>query len=357
MNSDYLVTSLKDDNYLNGVSTLDLVMIQRHILGIELLANPYRVIAADVNNSESVDGLDLVELRKLILGIYNELPQNTSWRFVDSDYIFPDVLNPFPYDENVDLYNLQSNINDADFVGVKIGDVDASALPNAQSVVVENRNKDYKVAVVESLTEKGNKRIQFRTSDEINLAGLQMEIGIGSGNLLAVVPMKLQLEDANIAWDLVDDKFLRISWNDSDVVTAEADEILFEILLDKTGSISKTENVFNEIYTEEGGSIVTRKMGFTTEELLTGEQFSLDQNIPNPFKDVTTIGYNLPQDEMVTLIITDVDGKHIHKEERQGLKGYNEIDVKADLVNGAGVLYYQLKAGKHIASKKMIILK
>ena len=73
MNTNYRINAVKDENYLQGISTLDLVMIQRHILGIELLASPYSIIAADVNSSETIDGIDLVELRKLILGIYDEL--------------------------------------------------------------------------------------------------------------------------------------------------------------------------------------------------------------------------------------------------------------------------------------------
>jgi hypothetical protein len=39
------------------------------------------LIAADVNNDGKVSASDLTELRKLILGIYNELPNNSSWRF------------------------------------------------------------------------------------------------------------------------------------------------------------------------------------------------------------------------------------------------------------------------------------
>ena len=75
-------------HHRNGVSTLDLVRIQKHLLGIEALSSPYDLIAADANNSESVSAIDLVELRKLILGIYTELPANQSWRFVDKGFLF-----------------------------------------------------------------------------------------------------------------------------------------------------------------------------------------------------------------------------------------------------------------------------
>ncbi len=68
--ADFQINVERNDAYRNGVSTLDLVRIQKHLLGIEPLTSPYDLIAADANNSQSVSAIDLVELRKLILGIY-----------------------------------------------------------------------------------------------------------------------------------------------------------------------------------------------------------------------------------------------------------------------------------------------
>ncbi|MBK9737545.1 MAG: hypothetical protein IPO92_22355 [Saprospiraceae bacterium] len=78
----YEVSANKGGDYINGVSTLDLVMIQRHILGIQSLESPYKLIAADANNDGKVTASDLTDLRKLILGITNTLPSNESWRFL-----------------------------------------------------------------------------------------------------------------------------------------------------------------------------------------------------------------------------------------------------------------------------------
>jgi hypothetical protein len=57
------VTASRDDNHKNGVSTLDMVQIQKHLLGIVPFTDPYQFIAADVNNSQSVSTIDLVEIR------------------------------------------------------------------------------------------------------------------------------------------------------------------------------------------------------------------------------------------------------------------------------------------------------
>ena len=60
LNMDYNISGTSVENYLNGVSTLDLVMIQRHILGVESLDSPYKMIAADINADNRINGQDLV---------------------------------------------------------------------------------------------------------------------------------------------------------------------------------------------------------------------------------------------------------------------------------------------------------
>ena len=57
--------------------------------------SPFKIIAADINSDTRVTAIDLVELRKLILGVYTELPQNDSWRFVDATQTFADATRPF----------------------------------------------------------------------------------------------------------------------------------------------------------------------------------------------------------------------------------------------------------------------
>ncbi len=126
----YSITPSKDTNYLNGVTTYDLALIQKHILGLQLLDSPYKIIAADANQDGQVTSYDIVILRKLILGYTDKLPHDKSWRFMPSEYVFPDPLNPFQpaFPERIDepgnpyyYYN---------FIGVKIGDVDYSADPD-----------------------------------------------------------------------------------------------------------------------------------------------------------------------------------------------------------------------------------
>lgn len=128
-----VVTPSRDDNPLNGVSTFDVVLISRHILGTQLLGSPYRMIAADVNQSGTITILDLIQIRKLILGVTTSFPNAPSWRFVPSEYQFPIPSNPWQetFPEVIVLDDLEEGgVISGNFIGIKIGDVNGSAQGN-----------------------------------------------------------------------------------------------------------------------------------------------------------------------------------------------------------------------------------
>ncbi len=127
----YFITPSRDVNDNNGLSTFDLVLFSKHILGIDPLDSPWKIIAVDANKSNSVTTFDIVETRKLLLGIYSTFPDNTSWRFFRADWTFDNPALPFLNMPPADyaIYNLQTNTANLNFKGVKIGDANNSADP------------------------------------------------------------------------------------------------------------------------------------------------------------------------------------------------------------------------------------
>ncbi len=176
LNRNYKLSPYQNSNPLEGVTTLDLVIIQRHILGMTIFNSPYKYIAADVNSSGSVSASDLVELRKLILGITDKFPKNlTSWVFVPKSNGIPDPTNPFSYLNEMETGSLTADIKDADFIAVKIGDVNQSAF-NFNDNKTENREAKNDYFDVTAAVEKwGQKQfLVFRAASEINMDGLQL---------------------------------------------------------------------------------------------------------------------------------------------------------------------------------------
>ena len=112
-----------DINKANGVTSLDLVLLQSHILAKTLLNSPYKIIAADVNGDGKLTAVDLVYIKRFILGLDTVYPVKTNWKFVDSNYVFPDPTNPFPYMDSISVISLSAPVSNRTFIGIKLGDV------------------------------------------------------------------------------------------------------------------------------------------------------------------------------------------------------------------------------------------
>ncbi len=79
----FTIVADKADNFLNGVSTLDIVLINRHIVTSDKL-DFSNLIPADINQDNKINVLDFIELRRLILGIDPNIPAG-SWRFLKEE--------------------------------------------------------------------------------------------------------------------------------------------------------------------------------------------------------------------------------------------------------------------------------
>ena len=123
----YEVSPAKSDDTpaANGVTTLDIALIRRQILGLAPLGSPYKLLAADVNASGTVDTLDIALIRRLILALTNTFPAGL-WRFVPADYVFPDPSNPWAAPTNRWYTNLVADMTGQDYVAIKLGDVNNS---------------------------------------------------------------------------------------------------------------------------------------------------------------------------------------------------------------------------------------
>lgn len=126
---DYFLLINNASNSSNGVNTTDIDLVQAHVLEITSLTSPYKIIAADVNNSTSVTIGDVILMRAVDDGSMINFPDVPSWRFVRSDFNFTNINHPFPFPENITYYNLSESFNNQSFIGIKMGDVNESADP------------------------------------------------------------------------------------------------------------------------------------------------------------------------------------------------------------------------------------
>lgn len=91
-------------------------------------------------------------------------------------------------------------------------------------------------------------------------------------------------------------------------------------------------------------------------------EFSLSQNVPNPFNPSTVVAYALPKDARVNLSVYNVLGQHVktlvddmQRAGRQSVT-WDGTDNNGSTV-ASGVYFYKLRAGDFTDTKKMLLLK
>jgi hypothetical protein len=359
MYNDYSLEPVKDENYLDGVSTLDLILIQRHILGINDLDSPYKVIASDINNDEKISASDLVELRKLILGIDAEFRNNNSWKFIDASLEFDNPMKPFPHHTHLEMEGLDHDEMGANFIAVKVGDVNNSHETNLSSEEVDNRSR--KEWILEQTTVNNLTTVNVIAEEE-SLVGFQfaLEFDPAVYQFEGVEAGKINLTSSNLGLTRLNEGLVVISWNAQQIF--EVDGPIVSLLLTKIGSNEALVQVNPGIIAPEAyrvqGDVVTYNVDFKTRSLeQEGNTFELFQNIPNPFDNTTRIGFNLDKDSNTTLKVYDYSGKLLMQKSGVFKKGYNSFDIHVDELNASGVMYYQIETETQYASRKMIVIK
>jgi len=355
----------KNEAAMNGVSTYDMVLMQRHILGLVEISDPYTMIAADVNNSGTVSTSDMLAMRRLILNINDGFGSTQSWRFVVADHNFS-TGGTFP--EDYPLTNPTSDMQ-VDFIGIKMGDINSNANTNLLGggeeigAPLAFTVQDQRLVAGESYT------ISFNAKDFEDVIGFQYTLqfdaevldlgGINSG--------ALDLNDQNFNLNDSDRGLVATNWYNALPVSVSDEDVLFSIeitakentLLSDVLTIG-SEKTRAESYrqTNINSTLITGETELEFKELeIEVEGYELGQNAPNPFAGTTAINIQVPATIDGQLSIYDVTGKVVKVWNQQFDKGIHQISLTASDLPEGGVYYYQFAAGGFTATKKMVVIR
>ena len=357
---DYSITASKEDFSTNGVSTLDLVLIQRHILGLQNLNSPYKIIAADINRDDNVSSIDIVELRKVVLGIQDEFQSNTSWRFIKAEQIFEDATSPFPVVEIRDVDDYQGDEGLQNFIAIKVGDVNATAAYNLVGESIDIRNGATMTLEVSDRAVVTGEQVEIAvsSSDFNDVSGLQMTVEFNGLIFNDIAGKAIAVGTSNVG--VISDNVITMSWNSNTAITTADELFVITAVAAKDGNISEMIKISDKVITPEvyvGPSLEVQNVELGIRGIdgvvLANE---LMQNEPNPFKQSTAISFNLATAGAASLTIRDVAGKVIRIVKGEYAAGLNTISIQKSDINTVGVLYYTIESGDFSKTKKMIII-
>ena len=367
----YTITPYLDDRHNNGVSTFDLIIISRHILGVTPFDSPYKIIASDADNSQTVSTLDLIKFRKLILGIEDRLEFNTSWRFIDASYNFPFADDPWyeVFPETIEINSLAGISEDLNFMAVKVGDVNESAslinttnLQAGSPIGPRSPGVDaLEIEATDRYLEAGESAIvEFRAKQLNRIQGFQFTLSFDPAALDLQELEHGLLNAQNLGERYLQRGLITASWHQS-VSTAGDDALLYRIHFEarRSGQLSELLDLnsvitFAEAY-ERSGKHVGVKLTFN-EEQQPGRVFTLEQNFPNPARSQTEIRFTLPATDQVNLQIFDTRGELIRRIEGTFEAGANAILLDCHALP-EGMLTYLLETSEFQAVRKMVVIR
>ncbi|GAA5220821.1 hypothetical protein GCM10025777_14510 [Membranihabitans marinus] len=353
------ITPEKSGELSNGISTLDLILIQQHLLQKRLIQSPYKLIAADVNNDRSLSPADLLLLRKVILGQETGLDVNSAWKFVNADYQFINVKAAYSenYPSEIKIHELSTDLN-SDFVAVKIGDVNSTA--NVSRSTSRSNFPTKTLQIQNKNLNMGDEWVLPITLSELDrIQGMQFALQYNSDEIEV---LDINSDQLNITNDQVkfEDGMLKLSWSDINYKALQSDNPTFYLTVKAKRDVA-IQDVFAinstalspEVY-DESQQEYSLALEYKTAKI--NNDLTVLQNRPNPTNGETVIDYSLDRNALVRLMIRDVTGKIIYTNESNSSSGWNQFRVQTQALN-PGVYYYSITDGIQVATKKMVVIK
>jgi uncharacterized repeat protein (TIGR03803 family) len=362
--SDITITPTKTTNKLNGLSTADVTRIQRHVANIEPLTDPYKMVAADVNKTNSVTSQDASIINQALLGSPTALNQiKTSWRFIPVSHTLS--LPPWGFPENLSLTNVSGNMTNRDFYGIKTGDV-ASPFTNPANL---QDGGNFVVLAQDQALEAGSQvTVAFGAAQFDDLAALQFALRFDADKLMLadVTPLGgLPLSTEHFGTYEISEGLLKMAWAQAEGTVVEEAAPLFSLtfnVLSAGGLLSEALQLDDtalesHAYTSDlSDNKVELAFSSTTDAVSPVGQprLALLQNRPNPFTGSTTIGFVLPEACEAQLRVYDASGRVLFAQQKYYPAGKHEELFES--VGASGVLWYELTTPSGVLTRKMMVV-
>lgn len=338
---------------LNGISTLDLIAIQNHILSTDLLDSPYQIIAADVDNSSSVTVADLIYLRKLILALETELPNKEVWKYLDAAHEFMDDTQPWGYIEHHYFSELSTENLTTDFIAVKIGDV------NSSNSHAERRNDQFTTIDV-SVDKVDGSGINYHLRSEANksIYGCQVSLKYDAQDLTLHSIVDNHGVEITRSHYIDNDGKITISWNDTKPIIYDQEFLTIRFKYKENefrhldiAALELNHHFQNELYTTEMTAIRIENINEDD-----NDRFTIENAFPNPFLTESTISFKTAAPTQINLSVYTASGIELIKRKFWSKGGYENLALDFKNIQQHGILYCKIESENRKEIIKLIRL-
>ncbi|MFM2392519.1 MAG: hypothetical protein RLZZ546_496 [Bacteroidota bacterium] len=358
---EYKVIPKKYDGTLNGVSTLDLIHIQRHILGVKRIESPYKRIAADINRDGKISASDLVSLRRLILGLQDSMLYKETWRFIWKEYQFSDPTNPWTQTlmEAYEIGELQSDMK-IDWIGIKLGDVNGDVVSNGTEEQIETRGERGLLLEYEDREVRKGEEIEMsiKTREGVEISGIEYNIKGGKvKGIESTFDTEIREIEKGEEKGEGEESSVIMTRGNGEIYDENKELMRIKIEVERSGKLSEIigltkGRMANVAYIGNDLEKVEIELRGVEGE---GRKFEIGQNIPNPWNEITVIPIKIPQTDALTLTIKDVAGRVVMNRSMILQKGSHNIEIGKEMFK-SGSYIYEVEYQGEKQSYKMIII-
>jgi hypothetical protein len=306
-------------------------------------------MAADVNGDGKINVLDILVLRKHILGI-EQIADSRSWKFMWADSEDKhSIINP---------YRIESLVNDMsiDFVGVKIGDVTGDAIEEMEA---SSRSNQLEALYYEIIDIGGFKEISIKANRSMSISGLQTLFRYDPDYLAlkTISPALLNISAEHMNSERIGE--VALSWHGSEDIEVKKGDVLWRALFEgRSGNEwnyglaledANNGSMRSELY--EGWNIyrlVLERGASTIDGLI------LSGNDPNPWENLTKVNFEIPRSGMVELELYDSQNRLIYDKTKIFSAGNQKWEIGDREVPHSGVIYGKISYEGNSSVFKML---
>jgi len=350
--------SIKSGDHGEGVSTIDLILIYKHILDVSSFSDPYQLAASDINNDGKISVVDLVDLRKIILNLSSEFSNNDGWILIPEQGELSSQ-NLADVKRSIVISDLQSEMQQQNFKAIKVGDVN---FDYSSELKADTRSDIGLDLTMDDMSVKGGQtyQLEVKAQNFTDISGFQFTLNTDDINIKAINGESISIDRSNMA--VLNNEYTTVSWAEVTQMSVDNGEVLFTVDIEARadGMLSEmislgSDKTRAEAYANDLSNTV--QIGLIVEGAVANKpSYDLYDNVPNPFNQETMIGFNLAKAGQATISILDIDGKLIFSRKGNYLKGENQIMLNRNDIGGsAGVFFYRLDAEGYTMTKKMTV--
>ncbi len=360
----YNVKVERNIEFTKGVSTADIVLIQRHILGLQTLDSPFKYLAADVNENCTITASDISEIRRLILGKINAFSKSQSWKFVPVGSVIPTPAQPCGFQHTISYNAINRNQFNADFYGIKMGDVNFDAdAGNLQTLSGRSGVQTQLYSLEDDLIPGVEQRIPVYISEGMYFEGMQFALNFNSEIMQSISVQSGQIRMDEDDYNITSNAIL-FSVAESINEPLDPSKPLFTLIIksNKQAKISECISLDESLLNAESydGDLRVHPISF---QIRNSNAKPMDvssilyQNKPNPFTESTRIGFEISKNQEVEFIFYEINGKVIRKFNKAFEKGYHEFEVKKSDLNTFGVFFMQMNTEDFTDTKRLVLIR